>query len=190
MVMIFCSSDYTIHLNQRSFQFERLLTNRSMYKLSPNKTHIEHLQVLRIGNLKVLVSAGADGVDVVDGSGRPVEFQAAVKPNWATTVLHMISSGSGRLVYGNTTGRTLMSIEEYSLPQLIGMLPGADRRSLAWNITSALAAIKRAVGDKLTPFDLLQWDAAGSPKLAPLARNSSLMPNSTIVKKLFSKSTK
>jgi len=183
MIMIQCTSDYIIHLLNRNFQFERLLSGRNMGKLDGDKTHVEHLQVLRIGKFKVLVAAGASGVDALDDRGRMVEFKAASKPNWKKTMLRMISSGSGRLMLGNTTlyGK-LTGIEQYSLQQVYSMVPQDDRRALADNITSSLNSIRQLVGEQKNPFELGKWSKKGSPTLLPLDRNSSLLPDVRLVR--------
>ena len=95
IIVISKHKTYRQNFGQRGFQFERLVTGQDMYGLHDLSTH-EHLQLLQIGDFRVLVTAEVDAVD----QGSPIEIKSGDSRFFGIKeVLQMISSGSRLLIH-------------------------------------------------------------------------------------------
>mmetsp|Transcript_50392 Transcript_50392/g.99550 ORF Transcript_50392/g.99550 Transcript_50392/m.99550 type:complete len:97 (+) Transcript_50392:1-291(+) len=92
-----------------------------------------------------------------------------------------------RVQHARTHYDTLQGVDEYDLSQIYHMLPEGELARMADNIVDALDAIQNRLGDEDGPFDLYEWDAAGSLTLVPLPDEGkrSLLPETHILDQLF-----
>eukprot|EP00438_Fugacium_kawagutii_P032042 Skav217858 [mRNA] locus=scaffold5889:108155:108991:- [translate_table: standard] len=176
MVVISRHKTYQQNFGQRGFQFERLVTGQSMYGLHDLATH-EHLQLLRVGNFRVLITAEVDAVDV---QGRPVEIKSGKRRFFGIKeILQMVSSGSQLLVHPYTQGLEVVKVLCTSIGGLLHQAGLQELRELDGRILAAfhhLDASKQSMTHE--PYRLCE----GQLRLA--SKNEALLPRQQVVQDL------
>eukprot|EP00435_Cladocopium_sp_Y103_P012299 s161_g3.t1 len=156
---------YEQNFGQRGFQFERLVTGQDMYGLHDLTTH-EHLQLLRIGEFRVLVTAE---VDAVDDLGRPVEIKSG-DPRFfgIKEMLQMISSGSQLLIHPYTKQLEVMEILRKPIEDLAQQAGLEELQNMDGRIVAAfqqLDASKQSMTDEPYSIILSNGPWSSSPGL-------------------------
>lgn len=161
------------------FQFERLVTGQEMYGLHDLTTH-EHLQLLRIGKFRVLVTAE---VDAVDDQGRPVEIKSG-DPRFfgIKEMLQMISSGSQLLIHPYTKQLEVMEILRKPIEDLAHQAGSEELQKMDGRIVAAfqqLDASKQSMTDE--PYRIILSN--GHLQLA--SQGETLLPLPQVIEELL-----
>jgi len=159
----------------------RMLTGRSG-RFSSNEPHIEHLQLLRIGNFTALLVAKADAVDE---RGKPVLIRSR---RTISSVLQMVASGSEILHQGILDDRVLCSIDAHPLHNVLPNTSAETWVRRADGIIEALRSIRDLANQSVTehtPFQLTGFVRMGSLSLRPLDHGRSLLPTARVLADLF-----
>lgn len=170
---------YEQNFGQRGFQFERLVTGQEMYGLHDLTTH-EHLQLLRIGKFRVLVTAE---VDAVDDQGRPVEIKSG-DPRFfgIKEMLQMISSGSQLLIHPYTKQLEVMEILRKPIEDLAHQAGSEELQKMDGRIVAAfqqLDASKQSMTDE--PYRIILSN--GHLQLA--SQGETLLPLPQVIEELL-----
>ena len=170
---------YEQNFGQRGFQFERLVTGQEMYGLHDLTTH-EHLQLLRIGKFRVLVTAE---VDAVDDQGRPVEIKSG-DPRFfgIKEMLQMISSGSQLLIHPYTKQLEVMEILRKPIEDLAHQAGSEELQKMDGRIVAAfqqLDASKQSMTDE--PYRVILSN--GHLQLA--SQGETLLPLPQVIEELL-----
>eukprot|EP00977_Amphora_coffeiformis_P017865 scaffold5999_cov149-Amphora_coffeaeformis.AAC.2 len=105
---------YTQNFSHFGFQFERLVTGRSM-KDSGNYSSYEHIHTMKVGDYRVLFHAEVDAIY----DSEPVELTASNPRHWGNTkVLQLICNGSPRLCHGVKHRGAIEAVQLHSLARL------------------------------------------------------------------------
>lgn len=170
---------YEQNFGQRGFQFERLVTGQEMYGLHDLTTH-EHLQLLRIGKFRVLVTAE---VDAVDDQGRPVEIKSG-DPRFfgIKEMLQMISSGSQLLIHPYTKQLEVMEILRKPIEDLAHQAGSEELQKMDGRIVATfqqLDASKQSMTDE--PYRIILSN--GHLQLA--SQGETLLPLPQVIEELL-----
>ena len=142
VILLTKSDNYIQNYADIGFQFERLVTGTRIddqHDISKQ----ENLQVMQIGEFKVLFSSE---VDAIDDLGRCVEIKSGNPRYFGTKVMfQMISSGSKTLVYADKRGLQLVGIKKRSINDVIYEHSHSLRYSLQDNIINALRDLKTKI---------------------------------------------
>lgn len=173
------AQDYTLP----GFQFERLMTGKGLTDRH-DVGLTEHVQVMRIGNYSVLMSAE---VDAADQDGNPVELKLrkGTISGVRRIFFQMIGSGSRALHQGEHEGGVLNSVQVIDLEDMaVSMSKRHDASSLESNIIRNMDRIK-------------EWDHQGffddgkvyridfNPQMELNLVNQTLLPPAAVVEELL-----
>jgi hypothetical protein len=190
-IMVVKNKDYTKNLSDVGFQFERLMTGRSMADADSDCSCVEHLHLMNIGSHRVFFRAETDAI--LDDS--PVEIKASNPRYWGTKVMfQMISSGSTKLCHGAKGRGNLIGVEIQSLQQVArNALPqySTSTETLERNILNGMESIRSQIEAAATPGDVFKVSFhLSSLKLLPVrGRSADILPPADILRDLISTPT-
>ena len=171
---------YTQDLSDHGFQFERLVTGKSV----PDEGEVEfveHMHLMKVGDYDVLFCAETDAIQ----HESPVEIKVSNPRYWGTKVMfQMISSGSTRLCHGEKSRGTVTRILMRNLSTVAKeALAYSSISQLQKNITDGMEAIDSQLKhNELRKISFY----GGSLKLLPTSeRASAILPPSDVVKSLI-----
>eukprot|EP00546_Thalassionema_frauenfeldii_P008763 CAMPEP_0178907230 /NCGR_PEP_ID=MMETSP0786-20121207/7255_1 /TAXON_ID=186022 /ORGANISM="Thalassionema frauenfeldii, Strain CCMP 1798" /LENGTH=277 /DNA_ID=CAMNT_0020579005 /DNA_START=251 /DNA_END=1084 /DNA_ORIENTATION=+ len=176
---------YKCDLTLPSFQFERLVTGNRM-EGRHSSSFVEHLQVMEVGNFRVLFSAEVDAFDPADQSA--VEVKLLKAKNWGTKVIfQMISSGSAKMCHGITKDGHITRIDLVPLSDLTeNAVQKYSRDKLESNILRHMCRLKELIEEYQCGCVLvLSFDSNSELKLTLPSYDIDLIPSARVVTELI-----
>jgi hypothetical protein len=179
VIMIEKYEQYTSNYADVGFQFERFVTGHRMGDKHVIES-VQHLQVLQVGEYKVLFDCETDAVS----ADETVEIKASNPRYWGSKVLfQMLSSGSTKLCHGIKGRGVLQSIRVQSLVQ-VARATDLDTRRLEMNIKNGMAALKTQMHEHSAGTVLKIGFSGGKLKLVVPSRGSEVLPSEKVVGEL------
>lgn len=185
-IFVVKNKEYVADLSQPGFQFERLMTGKSMAGRDTDViSSSDHLQLLNVSEYKVFFHAETDAVD--DG-GYPVEIKASNPRYWGTKVMfQMISSGSTKLCHGFKSRGSLVKVSLQSLGEVANTALSAHSiESLEGNIVKGMESLRNQM-ETASPGEVFKVSFLGnSLKLSTVQdRSSNILPPEDVMMKLL-----
>lgn len=166
-------------------QFERLVTGGDPAALS-SMDAIEHLQVVRIGDYRVLIQAE---VDAVNSEGQPVEIKSSPPSKWRTKVMwQMLSSASTQLcAFEVKPKEQLESVKLWTLEQVVERaLRNRSVADLKSNILEGMQALVEQMKDAPAGETReLSWHHGRLVLQVPRQTQAPLLPREAVVRELL-----
>ncbi|CAB9510369.1 expressed unknown protein [Seminavis robusta] len=176
------------------FQFERLVTGQPM-SARHNVGFTEHVQVMQIGQYRVLMTAEADATTSAGAQQHPVEVKLLQQGYGGTKVFfQMVGSGSLTLCKGKNRKGVLTSVQTVPLSRMADSLAeNNDTASLEQKIIRNMERLKE--WDRKGWFAegkayRLDFNEAGVMELNAVSRRDTLLPPDAVVKELLATAPK
>ena len=183
VIFLVKSKSYILNYADVGFQFERLVTGGKMEDKHAVEKH-EHLQLMKLGDSKVLLSAD---VDAVDDDGGCVEIKSGNPRYFGTKVMfQMISSGAQTLIQADKRGPSITGVKKRTIKELCCEHPKNELQRMQVNILRALTELKSQISEVSdeTPSELA-FSGSGI-KLIPLRERTSILPAKQVTEELLS----
>ena len=180
--------NYDLDLAAPGFQFERLVTGKSIAERS-EPAFTEHMHVMQVGDFKVLFIAEVDAMK----DGEPVEVITSNSYFWdIKTCLQCVSSGSPALCHGDKYRGKIQArkgkLESISMKNLSTLYEEESEK-----LKKAEREIVRALGDLKQELDNsdhsgdyeIAFSVSGRLTLQPEPGSSKLLPSSDVLDALL-----
>lgn len=167
--------------NLPGFQFERLMTGKRLEDRH-DVGFTEHVQTMKIGSYRVLMSAE---VDAVDAEGNPAELKLKSGNGGTKAFFQMVGSGSHSLHKGRNDSGVLTSVQVLQLADL------AEEVALHHDVTSLESKLIRNM-ERIKEWDRQGYFDVGkvyridfNPRMELHPVQQTLLPPASVVKEVL-----